>query len=440
MRKTPLLLLVALTCAITMATTMAAARAAEDTRLHGNAELAANTPVADTTAAGTAATSPATGAVTTPSGAAGAIATPSLATAKVEQVASGGDKKEDKNRFPLSGSISLDSGWGEGFLGTYGTGSNVVIDAGARQLHFASARLQTQWSTSLRLGGSARLPIPEGVPKMSLSTGISILMPNWLPAASNNAVFERELIISDLSIGYSLPGLWKEDLTKISLSPSVGVRLPLSMGSRHRGLLTALTAGVGFAWSSDEADWGQISASYGPGFGFNIYSADSTLVDGVGTVAVGNNVPANPLANVAAIPIAYCRSAEALSATGECEQSGRQGIFSFSQHVGVDYHFLKNHSIGIGLGYSMGYIRPVKNEPALDGLYSSNQSFNESTTGSLSYDYDVPVDFASVSLGAAIFSGQSVFDANNNFNFPFFNFWYPETNASAASVNISVKL
>ena len=62
------------------------------------------------------------------------------------------------------------------------------------------------------------------------------------------------------------------------------------------------------------------------------------------------------------------------------------------------------------------------------------------TNGSISYSYDVPVDFAKVGLSAGIGSGGPFFDNVGNVNFPFYNFFYPAKNVSSAFVGVSIGL
>lgn len=376
---------------------------------------------------------PGTGANGGPSSAQAAVA-----TAKVE-LKPGDDKKkeDDGSKFPLHADVSIDNSVGEGVFGTYGTGTDVLINGGSSSLHFGPPPLEMVWGTSLRVGGSASLAKTDFTPKLGLSVGESFAIGNWLPAYGNGTVYEREIILSDFSLGLSAPAVFTEEFTGIKLSPGIGVRLPLSMHSRHQELVAGFSARVGAGWSSPETSFGTFGVNYTPSVGYNQFVNPYTTESGVGSQASGNQTPADPLAGLGAIPVAYCRSAEAISATGECALGGRQGLASLSNSLGASWN-LGNHSVALSFGYSMGFLRLLPNEPILDSVFSSKQNFNDSTFGSISYSYEVPVEFAHVSLGAGLSSGQSAFDRENNFNFPFWNFWYPNSNASSAFFDVSV--
>jgi hypothetical protein len=431
MRKAPLLLL----AAIGLAT--GGARA-------GSPENGAFDPrIPNDNAAGTENVGPAPPSGLSPVPGAGTNGGPSsaqaaVATAKVELKPGEAKKKEDDGKkFPLHADVTLDNSVGEGVFGTYGSGTDVLINDGSSALHFDAPPQEIVWGTSLRLSGSASIAKTDYSPKLGVSVGESFAIANWLPAYGNGTVYEREIIMSDLSVGLSAPAVFTEEFTGIKLSPGIGVRLPLSLRSRHQELIAGFSARVGAGWTSPETPIGTFGISYTPSVGYNQFTNVYTTEAGVGSTAVGNQTPADPLAALGNVPVAYCRSTEAISATGECALGGRQGVASLSNTIGGSWS-LGQHSVGINFGYSIGFLRPVANEPQLDSKFSSGQNFNDSTFGSISYSYEVPVDFAHVSLGAGLASGQSAFDRENNFNFPFWNFWYPNSNASSAFFDVSV--
>jgi len=376
--------------------------------------------------------------------AATASTTPTLApAAKVEDKAGGDDKADKGNKFPLHANIGIDNSFGQGFTANRGDGVDIPINGGQEVKHFDASPTEGQWSTSLSLGGSASLPKLDGIPKIGLSTGVGFSIANWLPAYSNGTAFEREIQVSDIRVGASMPSAFKEEFTGISASPSVGFSIPISLGSRQRSLITSMRGGVGFSWSSPEATWGQIGVSYSPSVGYNLYYGPATTVPGVGDATAGNGVPTDPLTG-GVIPIQYCRSAENLASTGECYTAGRRGIASLSNSLGLSWS-LGNHSVSLGLGYSNGFSAPLTDHPELDGLHSSKQNFSESTNGSIGYSYDIPAELTGsshVSINFGLGSGGPAWftaaDGNQYLRFPFWNFDTPSTNMSSASFGVSV--
>jgi hypothetical protein len=92
--------------------------------------------------------------------------------------------------------------------------------------------------------------------------------------------------------------------------------------------------------------------------------------------------------------------------------------------------------VSLSLGIAHAFVRALKNDPALSSPFSSGQNFNETTSGSLSYSYQLPVDFNSF-LSAGVFSGQPSV-SGTNLRFPFWDFQTPANNFSGFFFDVVV--
>jgi len=113
---------------------------------------------------------------------------------------------------------------------------------------------------------------------------------------------------------------------------------------------------------------------------------------------------------------------------------------SYLNALSADWSFLEHHSVSVSFSYSVGFVRGLRNDPSLAGAHATNQNFSDNTSGSLSYSYELPFDFVHSSISAGVGSGQPAFDREGNFNFPFWNFWYPNSNTSSAFFDVSVHI
>lgn len=331
------------------------------------------------------------------------------------------DAKEGK--FPLHANASLSNSFGNGLIAPIGP-----LDA---------YQPQPNWSSSLSLGGNAGLPKVDFLPKMSLSAGVSFSVNNWIPAYSNGGAYDRAVRASDINLGLGMPGAFTEDFTKIKVGLSFSGRIPTSITSRQQNLFTALGASIPVGWSSEEFPWGQIGVTYSLGGRVSLYTADAPTIGCEAAVSLGS-VVTNPLEN-GDLPLAYGREAE-VGPNGECLLRGRQGVASLSNNLGASWS-LQGHSVGASLGWSVGFLRPISNRPELRSEFATSQNFNESVNGNLSYSYEIPVDFP-LSVSAGIGSGQSPYRVNDEGKQelvnPFFDFFTPANNYSAAFVDVSI--
>lgn len=342
------------------------------------------------------------------------------------------DEKADK--FPLHLTATLDNSFGQGFYAATPGASVIPVYGGDVLVDAPNVYGQPNWGTSLSLRPAASLPKWDGLPKMTVSTSIDFSVNNWLRASSNGGVYEQQLRVSDLGVGLVLPGLYKEEFTGITATPVFSARAPLSITSRQQNLFTSVGASVALGWDSPETPVGTFSFQYTPSLRGNFYTQDAPTIPCEAGVNL-RGVVADPFEK-ADLPFAYGRTAE-IAANGECVLRGRQGLASFSNNASVAWVF-GDHAVSLSLGWGLGFLRPISDQPELKGLYASSQSFNENSNGSISYTYTVPVDF-SLNLTAGIGSSQPAWNAaGTGLRFPFYDFVTPANNFSSAFFDVSL--
>ena len=352
-----------------------------------------------------------------------------------------GEVVDKPGGFPLHATISMDNAIGSSVYATTATADHPVIVNGAggpQVLDVGQRGTQASWSTEVLMSGSASVPKLDYLPKISLSTSLTLSMSNWISSETSDAVYDRIVRVSDIGVGLKMPALWTEEYTKISVSPSISGKIPISLTSRQSQLITLLGAGVGFAWSAPEQPWGTIEASYAPKVSFPIFAGVAATQVGVTDQTV-HGFTANPLQNPNAFPVLYCRD-DNVFANGECTIAGRQTLMNLSNSLGVSWK-LGAHSVALSLAHSLAFKRDLAPNPALSSDYASGQNFEkEATKSSISYSYELPIELADISLSAGIASSQPVHGGNNELLFPFWDFVTPSKNYSAAFFDVSVGL
>lgn len=434
MRSLPLALLAALLCAAAArAEAPAPPETAEPTADAKADETRAFAPKAapDGTSA-----APAVAPVAAPAAAATPAATPAPA-AKVE--AKAGDAEEEgkgNDKFPLHMGLGLSSSASNAWLAPTSPAVNIPVNGGSSQVTVpgSNGMMQPNLSTSLSLSPSASIPkLADWMPKMSVGGSMSFSIENWFPAYGNGGVYDRQIRMSDFGLSLRMPGLFKEEVTGISMSPSLSTSIPLSITSRFQNKITSLGGNLGFGWRGPEWEYGQIGVNYSAGLRGNFYSQEASTIPCEAGVSLASSVE-NPLEN-GDLPLQYAREAETAD-NGECVLRGRQGLASFNNNVGASWS-LGDHSVSTSLSWNLGFLRPLSSSPELSSEYATGQNFNENWSGNLSYSYKIPVDW-DMSVSAGIGSSQSVFDRQGNLRFPFFDFFHPANGFSSAFVDLSV--
>lgn len=407
MRRLPLPLL---TLALVTSTASAAVRADADLAAEAAAEP-----------------SPAQADATAPAAPAPAAAVEDKATEKKEEkgetkpavvnarLAPGGVLAADEDSFPLHAQATLDTFAGQGF---YAHGFQAQPLLGSSLSVRMSAQLPKVFDKALRL-----------------SAGTDFSVANWLAAYTNSGVYERQVRVSDFSVGLIVPAAFTEEFTGISATPVLSLRLPLSINSRHTSLLTSAGGSVTVSWNSPETPVGSFNVQYVPSVRGNIYTQVVSSIPCEARVQE-NELVANPL-EAGHTPLAYGVESAVLE-NGECALAGRQGLVSVGNSGSLSW-MLAEHSVSVSLGHTIGFLRELGPLPpgASVSEHASAQNFRETTSGSLSYTYSVPVDF-SLQLTAGIASQQAPYTPTGQLRFPFYDFLTPANNFSAAFFDVTV--
>ncbi len=322
------------------------------------------------------------------------------------------------NAFPLHAQLTLDNALGNG-----------IFAPGYQQ--------QVTWSSSLSIRMSAMLPKPDWAPRMLLSGGTDFSVGNWLPEFSNSDTFDRQVTVGDAIGAVILPGLYREEFTGIGMSLILSARAPLSMASRQQNLLLNAGGAAQFMWGSPETPIGTFFVQYTPTLRFSAYSEVGATAPCVAGAPSRVRPSADPIDGITELPVYYGR-AEQLLPNGECLLPGRQPLASVGQNGATGWSSMDGaHNVTMTLAWSHAFLRPLKNEPSLTSAFASGQNFTESTSGSLSYTYTVPVDF-NFFLTAGVFSSQPMFMDNGMIRFPIYDFVTPAANLSGFFFDVTV--
>jgi hypothetical protein len=322
------------------------------------------------------------------------------------------------NAFPLHAQLTLDNALGNG-----------VFAPGYQQ--------QVNWSSSLSIRLSAALPKADWAPRMLLSGGTDFSVNNWLPEFSNSGAFDRQITVGDASVALIMPGIYREEFTGIGMSLILSGRAPLSMGSRQQNLIFNGGGAAQFMWGSPETPIGSFFVQYTPTLRFSAYSELGASIPCAAATPVRTKPSADPIDGITELPLYYGREEQVLP-NGECILPGRQPIASIGQNGATGWTSSDGaHNVTMTLAWAHSFVRPLKNEPALSSPFASGQNFNESTSGSLSYTYTVPVDFNFFITGG-VFSSQPIFMDNGTIRFPLYDFVTPANNLSAFFLDFTV--
>jgi hypothetical protein len=298
---------------------------------------------------------------------------------------------------------------------------------------------QPSWSTSLNLRPTVALPRVPNLPRMNLSMSIDFSVANWLPASTNFGVFDRQVRVSDPSLALILPGIFREDFTGIGVSLIGVARAPLSITSRQQNLITNVAGAAQFMWGSPETPVGTFFVQYTPVLRALFYSQPGPTMPCDVPAPYGTPLPSgDPINGVDELPLVLPR-VEQLLPNGECVIAGRQNTGSINNSVATGWATTDgSHLVSLSLAWSLGFLRPLSNNPALASPFSSGQNFTENTSGSISYTYTLPVDYPFF-LTAGVASGQPAWSADGKTpRFPLWDFFTPANNFSSAFFDVTV--
>lgn len=261
--------------------------------------------------------------------------------------------------------------------------------------------------------------------KLAASAGAGI---GWefTPPDNDNA---RRYSWSDLRLGISAPAIYKEKFTGVSISPSLGYSIPLTLESWTAGSLGNLSLSASLSRTFIEKLHTRLGFSVVKGFFGQPYS-------GISSAYASQRDAAGNLIYICRENAAYCAAA------------GNNTQWRIGANAGVSYNFSDRLSASVSYGISKGYktaATDVVDEYTPKAVDSNGnpvakvgmgQSDNQS--GSIGVDYSITDIFSvSANLGNA---GPIKTKDNKAFRFPFFNFLGPADGTTQFSVGVSASL
>jgi len=268
---------------------------------------------------------------------------------------------------------------------------------------------------------------PNMMVNASLTTSIE-----WLSSFTGSGMgpVDRQIRLSDFSVGLILPGLIRESFTGISITPVLRATLPLSIASRYQNRAVGFGGGAQVGWNTG-LPWnlGAVGLQYTPSASAWTFTQNSaTLPCGedvpVGLPFLGTTNPADGMTDYAP---AVARPEEYIDDAGNCRIRGRQGIGGVS-NTGVAFWshgdpMGGSHTVAVVAGLQHMFLRPLEDKPELRSQWATPQSyvnFQEFSFGDISYTYNLPID-TNVSITAGLTSFQPAFDSLGVPRFPFFD-------------------
>ena len=287
-------------------------------------------------------------------------------------------------RFPVSALVIFDNSFGAGAL---------VSNQYARNVAWVST---LSLRPTLTLWSKLRLTLRTDVSK------------NLASSYQDSDTYIRQTQVSDISLIASLPQIFHEEVTGITLGASLSAYAPISMQSREANLVTALRPGLNLSWS-----WAGLRLGYG--LFYKQYFHTTT----------------NRTQNVAALPnslLFRSGGAEDLG-DGEIAIGSRNTQSAVYNSMNASYTFLDKWSTSV----SLMVVSAFKYTQALSDQYSSPYASatgqSDMTSGGLDLSYQATEHLA-FSIGVS--SLQPLRSADNkSLRFPFYDFVTPGNNFSA---------
>lgn len=227
---------------------------------------------------------------------------------------------------------------------------------------------------------------------------------------------------SDIGLGLSAPAVFTDKFTGISLTPSIGASLPISIESRWRGVISSLSARL-----SASRAFGKFHV--GGSFG----ASKTLLAELTRTISDGERSRRDDAQNL----IFVCRND-----TFNCGLAGVPTAWAMSGGVSGSYSPIDKLGISVGLNLSKGlkYGMPIDeySSKAIDSngnLVVTGQGMSDMMVGSIGVSYQLTDAIgASLSMGTA----QPPKSADNQrFRFPFYAFEGQELSHTSYSFALS---
>lgn len=254
--------------------------------------------------------------------------------------------------------------------------------------------------------------------KMGASANVGLSYEYTRPDSST----ARRYNWGDIGLGLSAPAIYKNELTGISVSPRVGLTLPVSMGSLFRGTITNMSGGVALGRSFGKVNVGlNLGASktfYGE-ITRNIKQQEIDRRDGLGNA------------------LFLCRT--------DSDNCGLRGVPNlWAMNAGLNANYSPVDKLNLGISFSMGksmdyYIGVDENSSTkLDSNGNpvvKAQGTSDRMMGALSASYQLT---SAIGISASMQTAQTPFSADNQrLRFPFYAFEGQENSLTAYSLALS---
>ena len=321
---------------------------------------------------------------------------------------------ENKTNFNVSSTLSNSMG-----IGTFVSGYSKI----------------PQLTSSLSLSPEYQLPAIGQLPPMSLYADASLGL-WWLDSYyTSQAEVNNRFTLTDLSLGLSAPKIVDFKNINLSLSPYIESIFPLSKSSQSLNRYVGVSLGFSLAYKISD-----VTFSYSPSFSTWAYG-NAAITAPCREAGSKNNLP--PVINPQNIDFdldQYLQQltmepSQVVNSNGLCQVAGRQSVGVLVNSAKIKWA-KKGHTVSVGFGWYINFLRPLADRPDLRGEYASNQQFTEATLGKIAYSYKIPVDF-DLSIGVGVISYQAMFSKQGKINFPFFDFVTPGKNQTEFYLNLT---
>ncbi|MES2504458.1 MAG: hypothetical protein V4534_06215 [Myxococcota bacterium] len=280
---------------------------------------------------------------------------------------------------------------------------------------------EPSWSTSLALNPSYKLPVFWGMPRITVAGNVSMMM-WWLASYQTTALnYDHRVSFTDIGVDLSMPEILAFG-PGFSFGASLGLNVPTSVISRAVHRIVGINAGLPIKWSK----WG-FSVGLTPAATGWVYSQSNITGPCFQMPQTAIN-PQNINADMGQLSqgLVIVRNQEENFGDGTCLTSGRQIIWTLNNMLSLGWSN-PNHSVGVGLGWFVNFLRPLQQRPEVSSEFSTGQNFTEATLGRIAYTYRVPIE-TELSFGAGVMSIQSSRTGAGDLAFPFFDFVTPGNN------------
>ena len=276
------------------------------------------------------------------------------------------------------------------------------------------------WGSSVSMALLWRLPAAGAMPSSIVSVGSAASVP-WLYAfnSGGNANLNQALV-SDTRLNYRVPSLWRSAEWGLNVGAGAGMSLPTSLRSRYNNLGSALRVALPVAFFK-----AGFSAFWNTSLGYNVYTRANPLTQRMYSEEDSSRF------------LIVCRPAEVLG-DDMCLRMGRPTDFTMANTFSVGYGF-QRHNINIGLTWWLGFQRALTEAPELKSEFASDQNFNESVIGSISYGYAFEGAYAP-GMGISMSTGQSPYTPTGEPRFGFLDLLTPSSNLTQFGLNLTWRL